>query len=73
MSEVSSVSRLITALLALALAAGAGGTLYDLNQRVRTHAKRTLKNSAMSYRKWNRQLLSNSRPIPHTNKRADSD
>lgn len=64
MSEISSVSRLVAALLAFALAAGAAGTLVDLHRHAKVSGELAVRTGLMSYGRWNRQLLKESRATP---------
>ena len=57
MSEVSSVSNLVSILLAFALTAGAAGTLVDLHRQAKINGAHAVRIGLMSYGRWNRQLL----------------
>jgi hypothetical protein len=59
MNEVSTVSNLITRLIALAIALGAAGTLVDQTFFVQGGAKKAVLQRGISYSKWNATLQSN--------------
>jgi hypothetical protein len=52
MNETKSVSKLITSLIAFALALGCAGTLYDANNSAKSDANAAVKNDRISYRSW---------------------
>lgn len=57
MNEVSTVSGLISRLIAIAIALGAAGTLVDALFVMKNKTASVVKHGGISYSKWNRVLL----------------